>query len=152
MNIVDGYHFTLPRMSNSNIQEFRMLFENRIRYCYPNERGIRLLFFKKNDHNRTPFQCACEEFGYEEVMKVVDDTLIRYSDTPINITEALITAAIDEHLDCMYFLLRRQPDVLHKLLSSSTTSIAAHAEAAGSINNNNNNNFKSKLRKRKRGL
>ena len=49
-------------------------------------------------------------------MKVVEDILIRYSDTPINITEALITAAIDEdiHLNCVYFLLRREPDIVMK--------------------------------------
>ena len=42
-------------------------------------------------------------------------------EAPIHITEALVIAAIDEniHLDCAYFLLRREPDVLQKLLQST---------------------------------
>jgi hypothetical protein len=70
-------------------------------------------------------------------MKIVDDTLTLHSDTttPINVEDALITAAIDEniHLDCVYFLLQRQPDVLVKLLLSQSV-------AASSINDNNNKN------------
>jgi hypothetical protein len=75
-------------------------------------------------------------------MKVIEDTLIRYSfsvNTPINFAEALLIAAIDDniHLDCVYLLLRRHPDLLVKLLSSSTP---AAASMARSNNNNNNNN------------
>jgi len=42
-------------------------------------------------------------------------------EAPIHITEALVIAAIDEniHWDCAYFLLRREPDVLQKLLQST---------------------------------
>jgi hypothetical protein len=89
----------------------------------------------------TSFHIACEMFGYEKVMEVVEETLVHSSSSssslddtpPLNIADALITAAIDEyvHLDCVYFLLRREPDVLQKLLSST--------QAAGSNNNNNNN-------------
>jgi hypothetical protein len=138
-----------------SMQGFRLLLEYGIRY-YPRKKGIFLLF-QNYSINGTPFQIACIRYGCEEVRKVVEETLIRYSDTtPINITEALIMAAIDEniHLDCVYFLLRRQPDILNKLSSSSSsTSVVAPAEAAGTTTttNNNNNNFKSKLRKRKRG-
>ena len=91
--------------SFSTIQDFRMVFEYGIRY-YPKKKGISLLF-KKNDYSTTTFQRACKTFKYEAVMKVVKDVLIRYSDTPINTTEALITAAIDEdiHLDCVYFFV-----------------------------------------------
>jgi hypothetical protein len=88
----------------------------------------------------TSFHIACEMFGYEKVMEVVEETLVHSSSSssslddtpPLNIADALITAAIDEyvHLDCVYFLLRREPDVLQKLLSST--------QAAGSNNNNNN--------------
>ena len=128
---------------NFSIQRFQLIFEYGIRY-FPKKTGLSLLFkktnydsttwkyllFKKTDYDRTswtPFQCACQEFGKEKVMKIIEDTIVRYSDTPINITEALLTAAIDEkiHLDCVYFLLRRQPDMLQKLLSSaSMTTIA----------------------------
>jgi hypothetical protein len=73
-------------------------------------------------------------------MKVVEDTILDYQRSShdsitigqYNVVDALITAAIDEsiHLDCVYFLMRRQPDVLVKLLSSLP--------------------YKSELRKRKR--
>jgi hypothetical protein len=47
-------------------------------------------------------------------MEVVEDTLIRYSGTPINIAEALVMASADKnvHLDCVYFLMRREPDAM----------------------------------------
>ena len=115
---------------NSSIQGFRTTFEYGILY-YPIKKGISLIF-KKNINNRTPFQIACNKYGDEEVMRVIEDTLIRYSSSdnntpPLNVMEALITAAIDEnvHLDCGYFLLRREPDVLVRLLSSSSSSTAA---------------------------
>jgi hypothetical protein len=124
------------------IPTFQLFFEYGIRY-FPKKKGINLLF-RKNNHDGTPFQRACNRYGRDEVMKVVDDTLIRYSsssdndndnDTPsLNIVDALITAAIDEkvHLDCVYFLLRREPDVLKKLLSSTPAVVVV----VGSNNNN----------------
>jgi hypothetical protein len=80
-------------------------------------------------YNETLFQYACENLGYEKVMEVVEDTLVRYSDTPVNVIEALLLAAIDDniHLDCVYFLLRREPDVLQELLSSRTAAAAAES-------------------------
>ncbi|OEU14483.1 hypothetical protein FRACYDRAFT_241028 [Fragilariopsis cylindrus CCMP1102] len=134
----DGQTGKLPLhfAATYTIQNFRMVFEYGIRY-YPKKKGISLLFFKKSyTFSRTPFQLACKEFGYEEVMKVVEGILISYSDTPINITEALLTAAIDEniHLDCVYFLLRREPDVVMKLMSSSSILTSLKSES----NENNN--------------
>ncbi|OEU11617.1 hypothetical protein FRACYDRAFT_244735 [Fragilariopsis cylindrus CCMP1102] len=144
-------------------ERFQIVFESGIRY-FPKKKGINLLFHKGTGHNhwQYPFESACMGLGYEQVMKVVEDTLIRYSDTPINVADALLSAAVDEnvHLDCVYFLLRRQPDVLLKLLSSSSSSprisTLVDATAAG-INDNNNdssnndNSGDSKIRKRKRG-
>jgi hypothetical protein len=115
---------------NSYIHIFQFVFEYGIRY-FPKKKGINLLF-KINEYNNTPFQLACGKFGYEEVMKVVEDTLtLCYSSStvdnsspppPLNIVEALIMAAIDEniHLDCVYFLLRRQPDVLGSITDTDT--------------------------------
>jgi hypothetical protein len=105
----------------STIRGFQVLFEYGILY-YPKKKGITLLF-KKNYRNETPFQVACSRYGRKVVMKIIEDTLIRDSSCPDNspLPDALITAAIDEniHLDCIYFLLRREPDVVVKLLSSS---------------------------------
>ena len=76
-------------------------------------------------------------------MKIVGDTLTRYLDTtPINVEGALLSAAIDEniHLDSVYFLLRRQPDVLVKLLSSHSSLTVSVVTSTNNDNNNNNNN------------
>ena len=108
---------------------FQLVFEYGIRW-FPKKKGISFLFQKsKNMYNETPFQYACENLGYEKVLEVVEETLVRYSDTPVNITEASLSAAIDDniHLDCVYFLLRREPDVLQKLLSSTMAAVAAES-------------------------
>jgi hypothetical protein len=102
---------------NYSLRGFQLVYEYGIRY-YPKKKGNNLLF-KKNEHDEdddededgdTPFKIACERFGYEQVMKVIADTLIRYSssnNTPINFAEALLIAAIDDniHLDCVYFFI-----------------------------------------------
>ena len=64
--------------------------------------------------------------------------LLSESFRPYNIADALITAAIDEtiHLDCVYFLLRREPDILHKLLSSKHTAAAISTAMVASNNIN----------------
>jgi hypothetical protein len=117
---------TVSNSPTAGIERFRVVFEYGICY-YPKKKGINLLFRKSFHDDNTPFEGACEKFGYEQVMKVVEDTLIRYSSSsastnkpqPLNVAEALLFAAIDEdvHLDCVYFLLRRHPFVLQELLS-----------------------------------
>ena len=117
-----------------SIQEFQIAFGYGIRY-YPFKSGISLLFQKNND-GITPFQYACHKYGRDEMMKAVDEVmnavdevLARYAqDTPLNSVEALIVAAVDEniHFDCVYFLFRREPDLVLQLLP------------LGPSNNNNN--------------
>jgi hypothetical protein len=109
-----------------SIQKFQVVFETGIRY-YPKKEGINLLF-RKNNHTKTPLQLACSpKSRRDEVVKVVEKTLADYcsaadgddgDDGPYNIVDALLSAAIDEkvHLDGVYFLLRREPDVLQNLL------------------------------------
>jgi hypothetical protein len=130
---------------HSNIQGFR------IRY-YPNKKGISLLF-KKNTgcRHRTPIDFACSEHGRDKVMKIVEDILVDYkrlpsldddsATGPYDVVDALINAAIDEniHLDCVYFLIRRHPDVIVKLLSKLSSSAAAAAAAAVSTSNDDDN-------------
>jgi hypothetical protein len=80
---------------------------------------------------------------------------MRYSDTPINTVEALVMSAIDEtvRLDCVYFLLRREPDVLQKLLSSTQPAVAVAAAAiVSSTNEAIDNSRDSEKRKRKRWI
>ena len=136
---------------NYSLRGFQLVYEYGIRY-YPKNKGINLLFKKKEDDeddeddkddedNQTPFQAACKKFGCVQVMKVIEDTLIHYTssdNTPINFVEALLIAAIDDniHLDCVYFILRRHPDLLVTLLLSSTPA-AASTSMTGSNNNSN---------------
>jgi hypothetical protein len=136
---------------NTSIEGFKMVFDYGIRY-HPKKKGINLLF-RLNIPNNTPFQLACEKYGYEEVMKIVGDTLTCYSNTtPINVEEALLSAAIDEniHLDNVYFVLRRQPDVLVKLLSPQFSSPAA-VSVVTSINKGNDSNNRDSPSKKKKG-
>jgi hypothetical protein len=135
---------------HSNIQGFRMVFEYGIRY-YPNKKGISLLF-KKNTgcRHRTPIDFACSEHGRDKVMKIVEDILVDYkrlpsldddsATGPYDVVDALINAAIDEniHLDCVYFLIRRHPDVIVKLLSKLSSSAAAAAAAVSTSNDDDN--------------
>jgi hypothetical protein len=126
----------------SSIREFQLVFEYGIRY-FPKMKGINILFHKYNI-GETPFQFACEEFGRDEVMKIIEDTLARYSDTPLNVAEALLSAAIDEksHLYCVYFLLRRELDMLVKLQSQSQSSGTAIVAAASNNDSNSNDDKK----------
>ena len=111
----------------------------------------------------TTFQYACKNYDGQKVKKIIEDTLARYSSTPINSADALLSAAFDEtvHLDGVYFLLRRDPDMLHKLLSSSpsasTSTSTAVADCDINININNDttdevNSRKEEDRKRKRHI
>ena len=132
----------------TSIQAFRVVFEAGIRY-FPKKKGISILFSKDEDDD-TPFQDACNNHGREKVVKIIEDTLTYYhSDTPLNIADTLLSAAVDDdiHLDCVYFLLRRQPDVLQKMLSAK----AETAEATVTAEGNEDNNSKV-IRKRKRNL
>jgi hypothetical protein len=153
---------------NLSIQPFQIVFKYGLLY-FPEKKGICLLF-QNNKNSTTPFQHACSIFGQDEVMTVVEDTLLDYQRSssqddsnnaePYNVGDALIMAAIDEsvHLDCVYFLLRRQPDVLVKLLSQSSSSnddddnIISHdgddGISSGINNSSNSNNGHSRSRSR----
>jgi hypothetical protein len=135
---------------------FQLVFEYGIRY-FPKKTGFSLLF-KKDDNGDTSFQMACRKFGGGVVIAGVEETLTRYNScsdntSPLNIMEALVMAAVDEnvHLDCLYFLLKREPDVLVKLLSPKPAVAILDTHNDGNENNNDENdgNF-TKTAKRKR--
>ena len=157
-------HFTAY---NSKIQGFRSIFELGIRY-YPKKKDISLLFAIDNEGD-TPYQLACTKFGRDEVMQVVEETFLQLQQQqqqqqqqcvsddddddgndntnsvgPYNIIDAFITAAMDEqiHFDCVYFLLRSQPDLLKRLLLGSMTNsdnVANGTGGGGSDSNSNSN-------------
>jgi hypothetical protein len=89
------------------------------------------------------------------VINVVGKTLANYcsavdhdddddDDEPCNIVDALLSAAIDDkiHLDCVYFLLRREPDALQELLPflAGTYSDTSDVIESNIKYNNNNTN------------
>ena len=146
---------------------FQSVFEYGIKY-FPATKGINLLF-RKNNIGETPFQLACGKYGNEQVMKVVEDTLIRYTTNhapPFNIVKAFMMAASNEsvHFDSVFFLLCRHPDVLINLLSGSIDDEDDDAGASdknsdydddgtdraleGDSNDSNNTHDSSKKRKR----
>jgi hypothetical protein len=104
---VHGYLPLHNVVNSTSIQGFQLVSEYGIRY-FPKKKGISLIFKLNNRDGHIPFQYACRKFGREKVMKVVEETIIRcYSSSsdntpPLNIAEALMTAAIDEnvHFDC----------------------------------------------------
>jgi len=100
------------------MQRFRSVFDAVMRY-FPYQNGIASLFRK--NCGETPFQNACGHRNKrrQEVMETVENIVSRYSKTtPVNTEHALILAATDNtiHLDCVFFLLKRQPDVLLSFL------------------------------------
>ena len=97
-------------------RRFELTFNAGIKYL-SKDLGIHLLFHK-NILGETPYQIACWMWGRDVIMKIVKNSLTFYSDTPFNNVIALVTAAVDDriHLDCVYFLLRREPDILQQLV------------------------------------
>jgi hypothetical protein len=148
-------------VERSCFQGFQLVFDAGIRY-FPKKKGISLLF-EKNDNGDTPFQMACKKFGSGVVMAGVEETLTRYNScsdntSPLNIMEAFKAAVIDEsvHIDCLYFLMQREPCVLQKLLSLKPEAmLESGMDSTNSIIGNKNSNSSSddendKTGKRKR--
>lgn len=111
----------------SSMKGFQLVFETGIRY-FPKKKGISLLFQKRIEDEtpetpETPFVTACSNYGLKGVIKVIEKCLSDCSDKPNSFPEAFLSAAVNEdiHLDCAYFLLRRDPDMLQNLLPASTT-------------------------------
>lgn len=104
----------------STSRDFQTVLEEGIRR-FPERRGVCFLFRNVEDaHPCTPFSVACECFGRAEALKAAENALAKCSDEPlVNTAAATVLAAVDDavSLDGVYFLLRRQPDTLQKLLS-----------------------------------
>merc|ERR1711865_474478 len=132
------------------MKRFRSVFDAGMQY-FPYQNGIAALF-RKSQSGKTPFQYACGDKNErrQEVMDVVEDTISRYSETtPINTEGALILAATDDviHLDCVFFLLKRQPDVLLSLLRQQPQQPQTNTD---STENNSKRSRSTRKSKRKR--
>ena len=140
---------------------FQFLFEQCIRY-YPYKKGISLLFQNvgefgiTNERITTPLAIACRPIYHamnrdpvkrKAVIDVVEDVLSRYAGTtPINTMDAVLAAAMDPeiHVDAVYFLTSRQPDVLISMMKSSKTDCSSinndHVTHGQDTENNINDN------------
>ena len=97
------------------LSAFQWALASGLRY-YPRRVGLQLLFQHNPVLGGTPFQTACLIFGKEEVMRVIEETIAQQYPhrIPLKIMDAVIAAAINSriHLDCVYFLLRRHPEMI----------------------------------------
>ena len=118
---------------HSTLRGFQLVFEAGIQY-FPKKMGITFLF-RTSDDGLTPLKRACIKHGREEVLKTIENALVGSSNSLYNTEEALMLAATDEDicLDGVYFLLRREPDVLARLLSAAR--ICADGNSGGIANN-----------------
>ena len=135
-----------------DIDHFKLVFDCCIRF-YPHMKGIHLLFRKNNVtsyHNgdrfivtkrNTPFENVVRNFDRKKVMDIVEEILGRYlSTTPIQTANALVVAASEEniHLDCVYFLIRREPTILGSSRSVSIQAGEREQEEQGNTNGSGN--------------
>ena len=119
----NDYHSELSPLdyaAGQSLEAFQVVFDYCIRY-YPHFKGILLLFLIDGWGSSTSFQIAVRSFGQEKVVDVVEKILGRYSVTkPIHTLHALLMAATDTntgiHLGCVYFLIRREPNVVVRAL------------------------------------
>merc|ERR1711907_552234 len=98
------------------IRDFLLVFEAGIR-CYPKTKGIKLLFENTLNCGGAAFAELCAAQGQEEASNAIESALNSFPGDPYITTEALLSATVDEKisLDCVYFVLRREPDVLLRL-------------------------------------
>ena len=118
----DGYLPLHGAAIHSTPRGFLLVLEALIRY-FPKKKGISCLF-QNNVYGKTPFKSACGKYGREKVLEGIESILIDCSDNLYDTSDVLALAAVDEKidLDCVYFLLRREPDALAKLLSATVLS------------------------------
>ena len=107
------------KIYSPTIPSFLLLFEMGIRY-FSKKKGIEFLF-RKGPYN-TPFQELCRAFGQEYVSATIENILSSVSHLPYDAGQSLLAAAVDDriHLDCVYFVLRREPDLIAKLTAGGS--------------------------------
>merc|ERR1712176_621166 len=75
-----------------------------------------------DNYDDSPFKVACRNHGREEATQAIENALNDCPDGehPYDAAQALLSAAVDQSvdLDCVYFILRREPDVMSRLLSA----------------------------------
>ena len=81
--------------------------------------GVYEFLFLLNKDGLTPFAIACDNFGNEKVTNVVNNILSAKNDAVNKTLEFFVSLAVDESIHCesIYFLLRRDPSILAKVVS-----------------------------------
>ena len=94
---------------------------------YSIERGLISIFTptlpNKEDNNSTTslFQGACHRLGGKIVVEIIEDTLQQQQPTTSSLNDnSNNDQTLSVHVDGIYFLLRRQPDVLLRCRSNSS--------------------------------
>ena len=152
-----GRYNTLPfQWATCDIRAFRVVLDAYFRY-YPKVGGFKALFhmgdYRKMDFvGFTPYSLACKELTRTKVLEVVEEILVRYTTKGLCNTDngnALILAATDDtiSLDGLYFLMRRQPDTMIRMLvrnprhdKEGFTTILSSSSSKNNTNNNGRTN------------
>mmetsp|Transcript_54097 Transcript_54097/g.62488 ORF Transcript_54097/g.62488 Transcript_54097/m.62488 type:complete len:421 (-) Transcript_54097:44-1306(-) len=118
--------------SNNDIQTFNFVFKAGMKN-FPKKFGFLFCEGTHQDSSNgevfrsTPFQRACEEYGREEVINEVINCIKEYCSSSTSTSAAatnkleislLVSAITDEaiHIDCLYFLLRKDPEAVLLML------------------------------------
>jgi len=107
----------------STIQGFQSVLKFGFQY-FGKKKGISTLFQTDKD-NYTPFKLACNHYGIEQAMSVINSVLntvcFQNDDETYDHNMShkfLLSAAVNEniHIDGVYYVLQREPDLLKKIL------------------------------------
>ena len=159
---LDGIYYLLKQKQRM-LQHYQTIFEEAVvginstsnaNTDHSIETGIVTLFSIEEDEDNdtatgaptTLFQKACNGLGRNTALQMLEETL-QHSSRKIDTIRALMYAATKNHeqemvvhLDCSYFLLRRQPNVLVNLLSSSSSSSSSSLSSSGVTNDSSSCN------------
>ena len=102
---------------DDSIATFVAVLELGVKY-FPNKLGFLYhMNMKKNWSEATPFERACDDYGEEEVAKIVNNVLFPKIDAMESPESILVSLAMDDavHMEVIYTLLQRNPSVLARV-------------------------------------
>ena len=102
---------------DDSIATFVAVLELGVKY-FPNKLGFLYhMNMNKEGHKATPFERACDDYGEEEVTKIVNNVLFPKIDAMESPESILVSLAMDDavHMEVIYTLLQRNPSVLARV-------------------------------------
>lgn len=105
---------------HSTLDEFQFVFQTGL-FLQLTQGTTGLLELFKIDHECTAFDVACAKHGATAVLQMIGRSMVRYRAYQDRIAETLIVMASDGNYDLegVFYLLRNEPDVLSRLLSTA---------------------------------